>query len=373
MPNLLEPSPPPDVSFSAEPSSIITGESSILNWDTTHAQGVRIDPGIGSVALKGSLVVAPTETTTYSLVADGPGGTATREITVTVVPPPPRVELEVNPDVLGPGEPCILSWHATHADSAVLDNGIGNVALDGTIDVTPIDTTTYTITVTGPGGSATASAKVSIPKPPGDVDFGIAGSDQERGGGLVGEAIRILNGNCLDLREDLSLPSPHTMGLAFKAAYNSRSNNTGAMGKGWTHSLEASLNPQYKIEDKDFVRIADQTGRAHYFRKGGDGQYQGFFKEKTLLREEGGVYVWYLLNGIKYGFESSGQLAWIEDEKGNRLEITYSEQGLAEKVTDPSTGRLLTLHYNIDGLLGYVSGPVTDSIPDGVWVRYDYD
>ncbi len=368
-----EPPPPPEISFSAEPSSIITGESSILSWDTTHAQSVRIEPGIGNVDLRGSIVVSPTATTSYALVAEGPGGTASREVTVTVAPPPPQVELEVNPNVLEPGDACTLSWRAIHADSAFINNGLGNVTPEGAVSVTPMATTIYTITVTGPGGSATASAKVSIPEPPEDVDFGIAASEQERGGGLVGETICILNGNCVELREDLSLSSPHTMGLRFTGAYNSRSNRVGCMGHGWTHGFEASLELQHLIDGLEFVRILDHRGRAHYFRKRENGLYIGFFKEKTRLSAEGAGYVWSLLSGVNYGFQASGELIWIEDEKGNRLDIVYSKQGLVEKVTDLGSGRAIFLRYNADNLLDHITGPVTDAIPDGVWVRYGYD
>jgi len=44
----------------------------------------------------------------------------------------------------------------------MINNGIGEVALNGSLTVNPTQTTTYTITATGPGGSATASATVDV-------------------------------------------------------------------------------------------------------------------------------------------------------------------------------------------------------------------
>ena len=73
--------PPPEVTFSADPSSIKIGESSTLLWTTTNANGVSIDQGIGTVSLSGLLVVSPQETTAYTLMATGPGGTTTKSIT----------------------------------------------------------------------------------------------------------------------------------------------------------------------------------------------------------------------------------------------------------------------------------------------------
>ena len=43
---------------------------------------------------------------------------------------------------------------------------MGNVAPEGTTNVTPTDSTTYTITAMGPGGSANASARVTVNVPP---------------------------------------------------------------------------------------------------------------------------------------------------------------------------------------------------------------
>ena len=59
--------PPPEVTFAANPPSILLGKSSTLSWTTTHAESVTIDQGIGGVELNGSVAVSPQETTTYTL------------------------------------------------------------------------------------------------------------------------------------------------------------------------------------------------------------------------------------------------------------------------------------------------------------------
>lgn len=80
---------PPTVTLSAEPT-VKFGESTTLSWQTTNADKVIIEPGIGEVALNDSILVTLYEKTIYTITAEGPGGTATDsiEIDVTDIPPP---------------------------------------------------------------------------------------------------------------------------------------------------------------------------------------------------------------------------------------------------------------------------------------------
>jgi len=89
------PTPPPSptaptASLSANPNTINQGQSTTLTWQTTNATDVSID-GIGPVDPSGSRQVTPADSTTYHLVAKGPGGTqdATARVTVNAPPPPP--------------------------------------------------------------------------------------------------------------------------------------------------------------------------------------------------------------------------------------------------------------------------------------------
>jgi chitodextrinase len=74
----------PTVTLSAGPAAILLGQSSTLTWDSTNATSVQIDKGIGSVPLSGTLLVSPTATTTYTITASGPDGTAMADTKVTV-------------------------------------------------------------------------------------------------------------------------------------------------------------------------------------------------------------------------------------------------------------------------------------------------
>jgi peptidoglycan-associated lipoprotein len=73
------------------------GEAATLKWSTTNATAVTIS-GLGAVAAEGKQEVRPAKSTTYELVANGPGGSAAVSATVSVLAlplpilPPPRID-----------------------------------------------------------------------------------------------------------------------------------------------------------------------------------------------------------------------------------------------------------------------------------------
>src|SRR5271157_3113673 len=81
---------PPTASLAANPNTLDQGQSTTLSWQTTNATDVSID-GIGPVDPSGSRQVTPSDSTTYHLIAKGPGGTqdATARVTVNAAPAPP--------------------------------------------------------------------------------------------------------------------------------------------------------------------------------------------------------------------------------------------------------------------------------------------
>src|SRR4051812_12534742 len=95
----VQPAPPPPppppaaptASLSANPNTIEKGQSVTLTWETTNATDVTLGPN--KVEPNGSASVTPTDSTTFHLIAKGPGGTqeATARVTVTqaAAPPPP--------------------------------------------------------------------------------------------------------------------------------------------------------------------------------------------------------------------------------------------------------------------------------------------
>ncbi len=84
----------PTVSLQASPTSINKGDSTTLSWTSTDATQLTISPDVGAVNAQGSTKVSPSDSTTYTITASGPGGSAdsSARVTVSAPPPPPQQE-----------------------------------------------------------------------------------------------------------------------------------------------------------------------------------------------------------------------------------------------------------------------------------------
>lgn len=79
--------PAPTAQLTATPNAISAGDQVVLSWRTTDADSITID-GIGTVPSTGVKNVQPTVSTSYHLMARGPGGVADSTARVTVTAPP---------------------------------------------------------------------------------------------------------------------------------------------------------------------------------------------------------------------------------------------------------------------------------------------
>jgi len=100
------PAPPPPasrptVSLQASPTSINKGDSTTLSWTSTDATQLTIAPDVGAVTAQGSTKVTPSDSTTYTITASGPGGSADSSARVTVSAPPPPPPPPVAEDIAG--------------------------------------------------------------------------------------------------------------------------------------------------------------------------------------------------------------------------------------------------------------------------------
>jgi hypothetical protein len=171
------------VDLNADPENIMTGESSILSWNSDKASSCVIEPGIGPVDVSGSITVSPIETTTYTITATGPEGNATDSVVINVTDPsiPPTVEIDVTPATIQLGAAAIISWNSTGADACVFEPDIGTIDVNGSMQVSPDATTTYTITATGSGGTTTDSVTISVYPPPTFSETDISPDDLSAG------------------------------------------------------------------------------------------------------------------------------------------------------------------------------------------------
>jgi uncharacterized protein YkwD len=86
--------------FTATPATIAAGQALTLSWSVTNATNLSIDGGVGDVSAVTSKVVAPAQTTVYTLTASNAAGSSTSRVTVTVTS---------STDLQPPSAPVLLS------------------------------------------------------------------------------------------------------------------------------------------------------------------------------------------------------------------------------------------------------------------------
>jgi len=177
---------PPTVSISAQPSSIVAGNSTTLTVTATGATQVVITDGTDTniyplSATGGSETLSPAATITYTATATAADGlTASASITVTVLPPPPTVTITANPMQVNSGQSTLLTATATNSTKVVISDNVDSntytlPAGGGTETVTPTATTIYTATATGLNGSV-VKATVTVTVAPVNSFDGIVAS-----------------------------------------------------------------------------------------------------------------------------------------------------------------------------------------------------
>lgn len=201
-------------SFSASCAQIMLGGTSILSWQVSNADKIRIDPEIGPVSCLGSKAVKPVATTTYTLIATNQAGESRITCKVEVnkqfavqsqtieqpVVPVKIIEPElpvissevaeskvksdesVKPVIINdktndrpicqsfnttrsrimPGQTSILSWQVSNAESVRIEPGIGTVSALGSRAVKPAATTTYTLIAANKSGLSRLSCRVEV-------------------------------------------------------------------------------------------------------------------------------------------------------------------------------------------------------------------
>ena len=84
-------------------------------------------------------------------------------------PNPPRIDtFAAEPATIERGQSSTLRWSVANATNMTIDQGIGAIQANGSRQVTPGNSTTYTLTASGAGGmdSRTVTVTVNAPPPP---------------------------------------------------------------------------------------------------------------------------------------------------------------------------------------------------------------
>src|SRR5579864_1556124 len=82
-------------------------------------------------------------------------------------PQPPRIDtFAAEPATIERGQSSTLRWSVASATNMSIDQGVGAVQANGTRQVSPGNSTTYTLTVSGSGGMDSRSVTVTVNAPP---------------------------------------------------------------------------------------------------------------------------------------------------------------------------------------------------------------
>ncbi|HEY0947876.1 MAG TPA: hypothetical protein VGE53_00075 [Candidatus Paceibacterota bacterium] len=187
------------VFLNGTPSVINAGDAVTLSWKTLNATSISIDNGVGTVTptAEGSVVVRPTQTTTYVATVTGATGSVNCQTTVTVTTiqqGPQCVSLTADRTSIREGESVTLTWVTNRANTvSITDLGDVTPVAGGSRTVTPSDDKTYVATVNG--SITNDNCRVSI-----SVDNGGGGGG---GGGRRSPRV-VIDSYVPDLEEPLS-------------------------------------------------------------------------------------------------------------------------------------------------------------------------
>lgn len=155
--------------FKITPTHLLAGQQAKLIWDVSGATRVFIDNhndlNRAEVSPSGYLTIIPLKTKSYILSAYGESmvnTTAVATIDVQGQPPAPVVSIDADPNIILAGKKANLKWQTRFADTVSIDNGIGNVGSQGTIEVELRKTTTFILVATGAGGSNIANITIMV-------------------------------------------------------------------------------------------------------------------------------------------------------------------------------------------------------------------
>ena len=179
---------PVTAQLTAQSSSLGCGQPTQLDWKSIDAVAVSIT-NLGNVMASGDRTVDPTKTTSYELVAKGPGGEATQTATVDVNAQPTATltltQSEVHFHKIGDkvvqDDPTTLNWSASNANQVTI-TPLGSEGMSGTqiVEAQPKQTSTgpinevvdYMLSASNAcGGTTTKTAALHIvgsidPAPP---------------------------------------------------------------------------------------------------------------------------------------------------------------------------------------------------------------
>ena len=254
---------PKILSYTADPSAASSGDPVTLAWNVDKFTTLDIS-GVGDVTAQGgngSVVVNPTETTTYTLTVDFDDVIVTQDVTVIVDAQPVINAFSVAPEVVAPGQEATLSWDTSGGTEVTIAPGIGAVDAVGSMLVSAAETTEYQITAKNGAGEVTEEATLTV-----DAigaarirSYDAAGDNQTDGAWLDSVAFRNYDMKNMELTEIGDGTANTILTKAF-SIIDSTNDTGGDNGDGFPFT-QVSFELWFKTVDLDSVRqVIFETG-----------------------------------------------------------------------------------------------------------------
>ena len=129
------------------------------NVSEINLPGYNAGSWTGDCAADGTVTLAAGDTKTCRITNDDAPDTT----------PVPICELFAKPTTIFIGDSSTLTWTSQNVTEAVIDHGVGSVAVNGSTEVSPVTTTTYTGTFSGKLGTVVCDATITVVPPDSDV------------------------------------------------------------------------------------------------------------------------------------------------------------------------------------------------------------
>ncbi len=221
-------------SFGSSLTYLDSGKSAKLNWLVSpELSSLTLDDGTGPIDVlaqtidgEGSIMVSPTETTTYILSGIGTLGSELLEVEITVDEAAVINSFVSNLAEASPGSNITLFWDVANGSSVTIDNGIGAVdAVSGSVIVPVNEGITFTLTATNSQGPVTQSVTIALA----DASLPVAhwrvgeAAGEKNGSVLIGEGGSPFDGlfvgtPSFDADDPAPVPGGSTASIAFDGA-----------------------------------------------------------------------------------------------------------------------------------------------------------
>lgn len=153
--------------FTVKPVNTVANYPVVLKWDVRNSSDIVIQPNVGIVQPLGEKSFStPWMTTTYKLTATNAQGSVLATTTVTISGDLPSRDAPVvrqftaSPHIIKKGGSSTLTWRTQAASSVTLDGE--TVEADGSMQVSPAETSTYYLVATSTDGTQYQAVTVNV-------------------------------------------------------------------------------------------------------------------------------------------------------------------------------------------------------------------